>query len=51
MSLKKFRKLLGDHADNMTEEEIIELRRLQYELAKIGIKVWEEAQKHKKKLK
>lgn len=40
LTTHKYKKLLGSRADNMSEQEIEELQRLQHCLIKIAIRVW-----------
>jgi len=40
ITLSKFKKLLGKEADNLTDEQIKEIRSTSYQLAEIAFEKW-----------
>lgn len=40
ISLAKFKELLGNEAENMTDKEIEEIRDAQYQMAEIAFEFW-----------
>lgn len=48
ISIEKFKKLLGSEAQNLTDEEIEQIRNSQYQLAEIAFDMWYKDKKDKK---